>query len=100
MSRDNGNQRRRVVVTGLGAVTPIGHGIDDFWKALLAGRSGVRPVTRFDADLFPTKIAAEVRDFDPERWIDAKVVQRTDRVTHYGLAASAMVSTMSRAPSA
>ncbi|MGD8367331.1 MAG: beta-ketoacyl-ACP synthase II [Desulfobacterales bacterium] len=81
---------QRVAVTGLGGVTPIGHGIDAFWEALVAGRSGVSRVTRFDTDRFPTKIAAEVRDFEPERWIDNKIVQRTDRVTHYGLAASAM----------
>jgi 3-oxoacyl-[acyl-carrier-protein] synthase II len=90
MSRENTGCRRRVVVTGLGGVTPLGQGVGAFWEALLAGRSGVSPVTRFDASKFPTRIAAEIRDFTPEQWIDAKVVQRTDRVTHYGLAASAM----------
>lgn len=90
MSRDNTGFRRRVAVTGLGGVTPLGHGIGAFWDALLAGRSGVSAVTRFDASKFPTRIAAEIREFAPEQWIDPKVVQRTDRVTHYGLAASAM----------
>jgi 3-oxoacyl-[acyl-carrier-protein] synthase II len=90
MNCDDCSRSRRVAVTGLGAVTPIGVGVDAFWEALLSGRSGVSPVTRFDAEPFPTRIAAEIRDFDPCRWIDAKTVQRTDRVTHYGLAASAM----------
>ncbi len=85
-----GCRRFRVAVTGMGAVTPVGHGIDAFWAALLSGKSGVTAVTRFDTQRFPTRIAAEVRDFQPERWIDPKVAQRTDRVTHYGLAASTM----------
>src|SRR5947209_7529820 len=70
--------RRRVVITGMGVVTPLGHGVDDLFQALLAGRSGVGPMTAFDASRFPTRFAAEVKDFDlarfvrrPQRWADA-----------------------------
>ena len=58
-------ERRRVVVTGMGVVSPVGIGVDAFWNALLAGKSGVTPITEFDATDFPVKIAGEVKDFDP-----------------------------------
>lgn len=80
--------KRRVVVTGLGPVTPIGIGKDAFWKALLEGRCGVGPITRFDPGPMGTKIAAEVKDFDPADFLDRKEVRRTDRFCHFALAAA------------
>ena len=58
-------ERRRVVVTGMGVVSPVGIGVDAFWNALLSGKSGVTPITEFDPTDFPVKIAGEVKDFDP-----------------------------------
>jgi 3-oxoacyl-[acyl-carrier-protein] synthase II len=69
----------RVVVTGVGAVTPLGTGVDVFWPRLLAGDSGVGPVTLMDASEYSTRIAAEVQDFDPEQWVDKKEARRIDR---------------------
>ncbi len=71
--------RRRVAVTGVGVVTPIGIGKEAFWNALLEGRSGVRRIESFDPSPFPTQIAAEVRDFDPLQYMDRKEVRRNDR---------------------
>jgi 3-oxoacyl-[acyl-carrier-protein] synthase II len=81
---------RRVVVTGLGAVTPLGVGVRSTWDALLAGTSGVGPITRFDAKDFSTTIAAEVKGFDPERFIDRKEIKRMDPFIHYAMAAAHM----------
>ena len=80
----------RVVVTGLGAVTPIGTGIDNFWNALLAGRNGIGKITQFDTTGFRSLLAAEVKDFNAEEWLDKKSVGRMDRFTHFALAASIM----------
>ncbi len=80
----------KVVITGLGAVTPIGIGIQDFYDGLMAGKNGVAKVTHFDITNFRSKLAAEVKDFVPEKWIDKKAVRRMDRFTQFGLAASAM----------
>jgi 3-oxoacyl-[acyl-carrier-protein] synthase II len=80
----------RVVVTGLGAVTPIGTGIEEFWKALLAGRNGIGKITQFDTTGFRSILAAEVKDFNAEDWLDKKSVGRMDRFTHFALAASIM----------
>ncbi len=80
----------RVVVTGLGIVSPIGIGLKEFWEALRAGRNGVSRVTHFDPTDFRSQMAAEVKDFNPEDWIDAKSIDRMDRFTHFGLASSAM----------
>jgi 3-oxoacyl-[acyl-carrier-protein] synthase II len=82
--------RRRVVVTGLGVVSPIGIGLEAFWQGLAAGRSGVGRITRFDAAAFPTQIAAEVRDFDPSSYMDRKEVRRNDRFVHFAYAATRM----------
>lgn len=79
---------RRVVITGVGAVTPIGLGKEEFWKALEEGKSGVGPITLFDASNHSVKIAAEVKNFDPERWLDKKEVRRTDRILHLSTAAA------------
>ncbi len=80
--------RRRVVITGLGAVTPVGVGVDNTWRALLAGTSGIGPITRFDASDYPCRIAGEVRDFDPARYIEKKEIKKMDTFIHYAVAAS------------
>jgi 3-oxoacyl-[acyl-carrier-protein] synthase II len=79
---------RRVVVTGIGPVTPVGIGRQAFWDALVAGRSGIGPITLFDASEFPVRIGGEVKDFDPTTWMDRKAARRTDRVVHLALAAA------------
>jgi len=82
--------KRRVVVTGLGAVTPVGLTVDEFWSALKEGKSGVDNITYFDAEEFDTKFAAELKGFDPMNYMDRKLAQRTDPFTHYALVASDM----------
>ncbi len=82
--------RRRVVVTGLGLVSPVGVGVEESWSALVAGKSGVGPITLFDASTFPTRIAAEVKNFDPAKFMDRKEVRRNDRFIHFALAAGDM----------
>ena len=79
---------RKVVVTGIGPVTPVGIGRKAFWDAMVSGRSGIGEITLFDASEFPVKIAGEVRDFDPTTWMDRKAVRRTDRVVHLAVAAA------------
>jgi 3-oxoacyl-[acyl-carrier-protein] synthase II len=79
---------RKVVVTGIGPVTPVGIGRQAFWDAMVSGRSGIGEITLFDASEFPVKIAGEVRDFDPTTWMDRKAVRRTDRVVHLAVAAA------------
>ncbi|MBI3394146.1 MAG: beta-ketoacyl-ACP synthase II [Nitrospirae bacterium] len=82
--------KRRVAVTGLGLVTPLGTGVEKSWPALVRGESGVRRITRFDPSLFDCRIAAEVKDFDPADFIDAKEIKKMDTFIHYALAASQM----------
>jgi 3-oxoacyl-[acyl-carrier-protein] synthase II len=82
--------KRRVVVTGLGVVSPVGNGVKEAWDNLLAGRSGVGPITRFDASLLPTRIAAEVKNFNAADWMPPKETRRSDTFIHYGLAATKM----------
>ncbi len=89
---------KRVVVTGLGVVSPVGIGKMPFLEALLAGRSGVRRIERFDTTDFPVKIAAEVRDFDPLTYIDKKWAKRMDRYAQYGVAAATMALEDSKYP--
>lgn len=79
--------RRRVVVTGMGVITPLGLTVTDYWQALMAGKSGAGPITLFDASNFDTKFACEVKSFDPMKYMDRKLVQRADLFTHYGIAA-------------
>ncbi len=83
-------QQRKVVVTGLGAVTPLGLSVEEFWKNLLAGKSGAAPITYFDAGDFDTKFACEVKGFDPLVFLDRKLAQRCDPFTQFALAASEM----------
>lgn len=80
--------RRRVVVTGLGIISPVGNSVADAWANILAGKSGVARISRFDASAFPTQIAGEVRGFDPSKYLSAKEVRRFDSFIHYGLAAA------------
>jgi 3-oxoacyl-[acyl-carrier-protein] synthase II len=82
--------KRRVVVTGMGMVTPLGVGTEASWRALCRGKSGVGPVTHFDASQFRTRIAGEVKDFNPHDFIDRKLVRRGDRFIHFALAAARM----------
>lgn len=77
--------RRRVVVTGLGALAPNGNDLDSFWAALLQGRSGIGPITKFDPVDHRSKIAGELKDFDPEAAMDRKDVRRNDPFTHYAV---------------
>ena len=80
--------KRRVVVTGLGAVTPIGLNVQDFWNGLISGKNGVAPITHFDPSKFDTKFAAEVKDFNPDLYFDKKAVKRLDRFSQFAIAAS------------
>ncbi|UCG41868.1 MAG: beta-ketoacyl-ACP synthase II [candidate division WOR-3 bacterium] len=79
---------RRVVITGLGAVTPVGNDMASTWDSLISGRSGVGPISLFGTDDLPVRIAAEVKDFDPTVRIDPKLAKRTDRFTQYALCAT------------
>jgi 3-oxoacyl-[acyl-carrier-protein] synthase II len=83
-------KEHRVAVTGLGVVAPVGVGLEEFWEGLKAGRNGVSRVTHFDPTDFPSHMAAEVKDFDPKEWVDAKSVKRIDRFTQFSLASSKM----------
>jgi 3-oxoacyl-[acyl-carrier-protein] synthase II len=80
--------KRRVVVTGVGLVTPCGIGTEATWSALLEGRSGIGPITKFDASKFDSRIAGEVRGFDPEAYVGKKDVKKMDLFIHYAIAAS------------
>jgi 3-oxoacyl-[acyl-carrier-protein] synthase II len=80
--------RRRVVVTGLGIMSPIGCSVDEAWAALLAGRRAAAPISRFDASAFPVKFACEVKDFDVGEYVGSKAARRMDRCTHLVLAAA------------
>lgn len=83
-------RERRVVVTGMSAITPVGVGLDAFWEALRAGRSGVRRVAELDIPDLPTRIGAPVADFDPEQWIGRKDVRRMDRTSQFAVSAARM----------
>jgi 3-oxoacyl-[acyl-carrier-protein] synthase II len=80
--------KKRVVVTGLGAITPIGNDIQEYWKGLLEGRNGVGSITLFDASRHACQIAAEVKGFDPQDYLDKKEAKRIDRFAQFGIAAS------------
>lgn len=78
----------RMVVTGMGAITPLGNDVETFWQNVVAGRSGVGPITLFDASALKTRIAAEVKGFDPEAWFGRKEARRLDRYAQFALAAT------------
>jgi len=77
----------KLALTGIGLVTPLGNSVQDVWRAICAGQSGVGPITAFDASDFPTRIGAEIKDFDPHTWLTPKTVRRTGRTTQLALAA-------------
>ncbi|ASJ23389.1 beta-ketoacyl-ACP synthase II [Laribacter hongkongensis] len=79
--------RRRVVITGLGLISPVGNDVTTGWGNIVAGRSGISRISRFDVENFPIQIAGEVRDFDASQWISAKDARRMDTFIHYGMAA-------------
>ena len=81
-----GKERRRVVITGMGVVSPLGNDVESSWQGIIEGRSGVTTVTRFDASAYDTRIAAEVKGFEPEQYIPARDVRRMDRFIHYAIA--------------
>ena len=85
-------EKRRVVVTGIGAVTPVGNSAEQAWENVIAGKSGIGPLTRVDVSKFPVSVGAEVRDFNIEDYIDRKEARKMDRFTHYALAASMMAA--------
>ncbi|MET1085321.1 MAG: beta-ketoacyl-ACP synthase II, partial [Burkholderiales bacterium] len=80
--------RRRVAVTGLGIVSPVGNSVDEAWGNIREGRSGITAITRFDASPFPSRIAGEVKNFDASKYISAKEARRYDTFVHYGIAAA------------
>ncbi|MBN2233124.1 MAG: beta-ketoacyl-ACP synthase II [Deltaproteobacteria bacterium] len=86
--------KRRVAVTGVGLITPLGTGVEKNWEALIAGRSGIGPITRFDAGALATRIAGEVSDFDPVDYMPAKEAKRVDRFIQYAMGAAEMAMEM------
>ncbi|MDW7675141.1 MAG: beta-ketoacyl-ACP synthase II [Bacillota bacterium] len=82
--------KRRVVVTGMGIISPVGIGKENFWQSLINGTSGIGPVTKFDTTGFPTRIAGEVKDFDPKDYLDRKEAKRMDRFAQFAVAATKM----------
>ena len=82
--------KRRVVVTGMGAITPIGNSLEEYWKNLLAGKSGAGAITYFDASGYDTRFACEVKGYDPMKFMDRKLAQRTDQFTQFALTAADM----------
>lgn len=81
-------EKKRVVITGLGAITPLGNDLESYWRNLLAGKSGVGPITLFDASQHATRIAAEVKGFDPHQYVDRKDAKRMDRFAQFAVATS------------
>jgi 3-oxoacyl-[acyl-carrier-protein] synthase II len=79
---------KRVAITGIGAITPIGHGVDGLWRGMLAGRSAVRRLDRFDPSPFRSQVAAQVDDFDPRQHLDPKQARRLDRCSQFAVAAA------------
>ncbi len=86
----------KVVITGMGAITPLGNDVETFWSNLVAGKSGVTPITRFDATNYTTRIAAEVKDFDPTLWMERKEAKRNDRFVQLAIGAARQAVTNAR----
>jgi len=78
----------RVVITGVGTVNPLGLSVEQFWEGLVAGKSGVGTISRFDARKFYVKVDAEVKGFDPAKYLDPKVIDRNPRAVHFAIAAA------------
>ncbi len=87
---------KRVVITGLGSISPVGIGKDDFWNALTAGRSGIQRITAFDVSEYTSQIAGEITDFEPKDFMDAKQAKRMDRFTQFAVAAARLALEDSR----
>lgn len=83
-------EKKRIVVTGMGAITPLGNDVDSFWEGLLAGRSGIRKLEAFDTEAYPCKVGGEVPDFNPDDWMDPKDAKRNDRYTQFAVGAARM----------
>ena len=92
------SQRPRVVVTGIGAVTPIGTGVDDFWEGMTSGRNGVRRITQFPTEDLSVKVAGEVDGFDPSAYLETKEARRTDRYVQFALASASLAWADAAAP--
>lgn len=88
-------KKRRVVITGMGAITPIGIGVKEYWEGLVEGRNGVDLITHFDTTKFDTKFAAEVKNFNPEDYFDKKAARRMDRFCQFAVATSDMAMKIS-----
>ncbi|MFQ5559736.1 MAG: beta-ketoacyl synthase N-terminal-like domain-containing protein, partial [Nitrospinota bacterium] len=82
--------KRRVVVTGLGLITPLGNSVEETWNGVISGKSGIGPITRFDTTDFPVRIAGEVKDFDPEEFIERKEIKKMDIFIQYAIACASM----------
>ena len=78
----------RIVITGIGVVSSLGTGVEDFWDSLVEGKSGIANITRFDASDYTCKVASEVVDFNASEWMDVKEAKRNDRYTHFAMAAA------------
>jgi 3-oxoacyl-[acyl-carrier-protein] synthase II len=83
-------EKRRVVVTGVGAVTPLGNDVETTWKGIIEGRSGIGPLTRVNAEEYPAKVAAQINDFNPETFMEKKDARKMDRFTRYAVASALM----------
>src|SRR5574340_511720 len=81
-------ERRRVVITGLGAVTPLGSEKNQIWSALCNGKSGIKPITSFDTSDFDVHFGGEVSDFEPDKWFDVKEARRLDRFSQFAIVAA------------
>ena len=81
-------ESKRVVVTGLGAITPVGNTVKDFWSGLVSGKNGVGPITHFDSTNYKTRFAAEIKDYDPLNYFDRKDVRKYDPFAQFALIAA------------
>ena len=82
------SENRRVVVTGLGAITPLGNTVSETWNGLKSGKNGIGPITLFDTEEFKAKLGAQVKNFDPKDYLEANEILRTDRYAQFAVAAA------------
>src|SRR3972149_5745798 len=87
---DSHIKKNRVVVTGLGIITPIGIGVDEFWESIINGKSGISMISRFNVEGYPTKIAGEVKNFNPKEYMPEELANNLSRYSQLGLAAAQM----------